>query len=75
MPFFADDLTLAGRAKECARAFNTVRKFGSSIGYFAGAPKSWVIFSGEAEGEVRDIMIDHDITIQYTRGTRYVGDS
>ena len=25
MPFLADDLTLAGRAKDCARAFNTVR--------------------------------------------------
>ena len=73
MPFFADDLTLAGRAKECARAFNTVRKFGPSIGYFAGAPKSWVICSGEAEMEVREIMMEHDINIQYTRGTRYVG--
>ena len=73
MPHFADDLTLAGRVKECAQALNTVSQFGPSIGYFAGAPKLWVICSGEAEGEVRDIMSDHDITIQYTRGTRYVG--
>jgi len=32
-----------------------------------------VICSGEAEREVREIMMEHDINIQYTRGTRYVG--
>ena len=72
-PFYADDLTLAGGAEECAAAFNTVRRFGPSIGYFAGAPKSWVICSEEVEDEVKEIMEGKGIEIQYTRGTRYVG--
>ena len=32
-----------------------------------------MICSGETKREERDIMTNHDITIQYTRGTRYVG--
>jgi hypothetical protein len=72
-PFYANDLTLAGTATKCAEAFQTVRTYGPSVGYFTSAPKSWVVCTKEDEGNTREIMESNNINIQYTRGTRYVG--
>ena len=72
-PFYADDLNLAGRAQKVARAFVMAGRYGPSLGYFAGAPKSWCVCTAVDEEVVKVIMLQHDIAIQYTRGTRYVG--
>ena len=72
-PFFADDLTLAGKSRDVAGAMKSVIKHGPSLGYFAAAAKSWVICAEWAEAAARDAMGAQDLTIQYTRGHRYVG--
>ena len=72
-PFYADDLNLAGQARKVARAFVTARRYGPSLGYFSRAPKSWCVCTAADEEVVKAIMLQHDIAIQYTWGTRYVG--
>ena len=72
-PFFADDLTLAGRSRAVAGAMKTVITYGPSLGYYAAAAKSWVICAEWAEGAAREQMEAQGLQIQYTRGHRYVG--
>ena len=72
-PFYADNLNLAGRVQQVARAFVVARRYGPSTRYFAGVPKSWCVHTAADGAEVKAIMLQHDIVIQYTRGTIYVG--
>ena len=72
-PFYANNLNLAGQAPKVVRAFVTARRYGSSLGYFAGAPKSWCVITAADEEVMKVIMLQHNIVIQYTRGTKYVG--
>ena len=51
----------------------TARRYGHSLEYFAGVPKLWCVCTAADEEVMKAIMLHHDIAIQYTRGTRYVG--
>ena len=72
-PAIADDWTLAGRAKECARALATICRLGPSIGYFASAEKSWCIVSAEGEASAKALHTAEGCNVRFTRGQRYVG--
>ena len=73
VPFYADDLTLAGRARPVARALATACRFGPSLGYFPSAEKSWCIVSAAGEEGARITHDNEAVSTQYTRGHRYVG--
>ena len=49
--FYANDLNLGGRTQQTARPFVTARRYGPSLGYFAGVPKVLVrLLSGGRRG-------------------------
>ncbi len=70
---FADNLTLAARARLVVRAFITVECFGPSVGYFASAPKSFSICPKTDEVAMRAAHDAEGLKPSYTQGHRYVG--
>ena len=72
-PAIADDWTLAGRAKDCAKALATICRLGPSVGYFASAEKSWCIVSEEGEASAKALHAAEGCNVRFSRGQRYVG--
>ena len=73
VPMFADDLTLVGRAKHVCLAVLLVCKHGPNLGYFPEPAKSWCVVPGADEGRAIAAHEAPGLTVQYTRGHRYVG--
>ena len=72
-PAIADDWTLAGRAKDCAKALATICRLGPSVGYFAEAEKSYCIVAEKDEAAAKALHAAEGCNVQFTRGQRYVG--
>ena len=72
-PAIADDWTLAGRAKDCARALATICRLEPSIGYVASAETSWCIVSAEGEASAKALHAAEGCNVRFTRGQRHVG--
>ena len=72
-PAIADDWTLAGRAKDCAKALATICRLGPSVGYFAEAEKSYCIVAEKDEAAAKALHAAEGCNVKFTRGQRYVG--
>ena len=57
---------------QCKVLENLVIK-GPEIGYFSAPGKSWYIFKEEDEEVAKQVFVDRGLTINYTRGQKYLG--
>ena len=72
-PWYADDAAAAGEAVHNARCMNFLVENGPRYGYFPEPEKSHYICKGEDEAVARAAFAEFGLTINYTRGHRYLG--
>ena len=69
---FADDLTGTGSLRSLRTWWETIVKFGHSIGYYANGEKSWLIVRPELIDEAKNIFTGTSIKVT-TEGRRHLG--
>ena len=69
---FADDLTGTGSLRSLRTWWETIVKFGHSIGYYANGEKSWLIVRPELIDEAKNIFTSTSIKVT-SEGRRHSG--
>ncbi|MEJ2330924.1 MAG: hypothetical protein P8Z33_13945, partial [Gammaproteobacteria bacterium] len=72
-PWYADDAALHGDPQRSAKVFKALLEKGPDRGYFPEPEKSWHICSAETELAARQAFATEGLTVQFSRGHRYVG--
>ena len=72
-PWFADDSGSAGRANDNARCLKYLCVHGPQYGYFPEPEKSWYVCKLRDEEVAKAAFAALGLTIQMTRGKRYLG--
>ncbi|KAL7543292.1 hypothetical protein ACHAXR_013157 [Thalassiosira sp. AJA248-18] len=72
-PWFADDAAGAGKAVHNAQCLAFLMEHGPKYGYFPEPDKCYYICKAEDEPVAKAAFEQHGLTINYTRGRRYLG--
>ena len=70
-PWYADDAAMNGDAKDVARAFSLLQRWGPGVGYFPEPEKSVVICPANRRPQIQEAL--RQFNFRYAEGTRYVG--
>ena len=71
--WYADDMCGAATARQNAAMMQALEDLGPKYGYFANSGKSWYVCKGEDEAVARQAFAEVGLTIQFSRGHRYLG--